>query len=148
MMTSVSGNRPASRIEHRLRAADRNDLPRLQEIARTSLPDAAGLDLAALQRDENLFVAEWRTSVDAFMVLLPLQTSLLINRLAVADEARGQGLGSWLLDCAAMHARGLGLVAIEIQRPEHDAPGIAWLTRRGFVRHPHGGNKVYLTRGV
>lgn len=147
-MTSVTGNRPASRIQHRLRPADRNDLPRLQDIARTSLPDAASLDLAALQRDENLFVAEWRTAIDAFMVLLPLQTSLLINRLAVAEEARGQGLGTWLLDCAAMHARGLGLVAIEIQRPEHDKPGITWLTKRGFARHPHGGNKVYLTRDV
>lgn len=147
-MTSASGPRPARRIEHRLRPADRNDLPRLQEIARTSLPDAASLDLAALQRDESLFVAEWRTSVDAFIVLLPLQTSLLINRLAVAEEARRQGLGAWLLDCAAMHARSLGLVAIEIQRPEQDAPGIAWLTKNGFVRHPHGGNRVYLTRNV
>lgn len=142
------GNKPASRIEHRLRPADRNDLWRLQEIARTALPDAASLDLAALQRGENLFVAEWRTAIDAFIVLLPLQTSLLINRLAVAEEARRQGLGAWLLDCATMHARGLGLIAVEIQRPEHDTAGITWLAKRGFVRHPHGGNKIYLTRDV
>lgn len=147
-MTPVSGNKPARRIEHRLRPADRNDLYRLQEIARTSLPDAASLDLAALERDGSLFVAEWRTAIDAFMVLLPLQTSLLINRMAVAEEARRQGLGAWLLDCATMHARSLGLVAIEIQRPEHDTASIAWLARRGFVRHPHGGNKIYLTRSV
>jgi ribosomal protein S18 acetylase RimI-like enzyme len=147
-MTSVSGKKPASRIEHRLRPADRNDLYRLQDIARTTLPDAASLDLAALERDGNLFVAEWRTAIDAFIVLLPLQSSLLISRLTVAEEARGQGLGAWLLDCAAMHARGLDLVAIEIQRPEHDTAGIAWLAKRGFVRLPHGGNKVYLTRDV
>jgi ribosomal protein S18 acetylase RimI-like enzyme len=140
------GNRPANRIEHRLRAADRNDLHRLQDIARTALPDAMSLDFAALQRDENLFVAEWRTAIDGFLVLLPLQTSLLISRLAVAEDARRQGLGTWLLDCAAMHARGLGLVAIEIQRPEHDTTGITWLAKRGFARLPHGGNKVYLTR--
>ncbi len=147
-MTSVSGKKPASRIEHRLRPADRNDLYRLQDIARTTLPDAASLDLAALERDGSLFVAEWRTAIDAFIVLLPLQSSLLISRLTVAEDARGQGLGAWLLDCAAMHARGLGLVAIEIQRPEHDTPGIAWLAKRGFARLPHGGNKVYLTRDV
>lgn len=147
-MTSVSGNRPADRIQHRLRPADRNDLYRLQDIARTTLPDAASLDLAALERDGSLFVAEWRTAIDAFIVLLPLQSSLLISRLAVAEDARGQGLGAWLLDCATMHARGLGLVAIEIQRPEHDTPGIAWLAKRGFARLPHGGNKVYLTRDV
>ncbi len=147
-MTSVSGNRPASRIEHRLRPADRNDLYRLQEIARTTLPDSTSLDLAALERDGSLFVAEWRTAIDAFIVLLPLQSSLLISRLTVAEDARGQGLGAWLLDCAAMHARGLGLVAIEIQRPEHDTRGIAWLAKRGFARLPHGGNKVYLTRDV
>lgn len=137
-----------SRIEHRLRSADRNDLPRVGEIARTTLPDAATLDLAALQKDESLFVAEWRTAIDGFMVLLPLHTSLLINRLVVAEEARQQGLGAWMLDCAAFHARSLDLSAIEIQRPEQDKPGIAWLAKRGFVRNPHGGNKVYLSRTV
>lgn len=147
-MTSASGNRPANRVQHRLRPADRNDLYRLREIARTTLSDAASLDLAALERDGSLFVAEWRTAIDAFIVLLPLQSSLLISRLTVAEDARGQGLGAWLLDCAAMHARGLGLVAIEIQRPEHDTQGIAWLAKRGFARLPHGGNKVYLTRDV
>lgn len=138
----------SSRIEHRLRPADRNDLPRLNEIARLNLPDAHTLDMAALQKDENLFVAEWRTAIDGFLVLLPLQTTLLINRLVVAEEARGQGLGAWLLDCAALHARGMGLTAIEIQRPEQDKAGIAWLAKRGFVRNPHGGNKVYLSRAV
>lgn len=138
----------SNRIEHRLRAADRNDLSRLGEIARTSLADAATLDLAALQKEENLFVAEWRTAIDGFMVLLPLQSSLLISRLVVAEEARKQGLGAWLLDCAAFHARSLDLVAIEIQRPEHDKAGIAWLAKRGFVRNPHGGNKIYLSRSV
>lgn len=137
-----------SRIEHRLRPADRNDLPRLRDIARTSLADAANLDLAALQHDENLFVAEWRTAIDAFIVLLPLQASLLISRMAVADEMRRQGIGTWLLDCAGLHARSLGLTAIEIQRSEQDGASIAWLARRGFVRHPHGGNRVYLTRNV
>jgi ribosomal protein S18 acetylase RimI-like enzyme len=138
----------SNRIEHRLRAADRNDLSRLGEIARTSLVDAASLDLAALQKEENLFVAEWRTAIDGFMVLLPLQSSLLISRLVVAEEARKQGLGAWLLDCAAFHARSLDLVAVEIQRPEQDKAGIAWLAKRGFVRNPHGGNKIYLSRSV
>ncbi|WP_341894530.1 GNAT family N-acetyltransferase [Ferrovibrio terrae] len=138
----------SNRIEHRLRAADRNDLSRLGEIARTSLADAASLDLAALQKEENLFVAEWRTAIDGFMVLLPLQSSLLISRLVVAEEARKQGLGAWLLDCAAFHARSLDLVAVEIQRPEQDKAGIAWLAKRGFVRNPHGGNKIYLSRSV
>ncbi len=138
----------SSRIEHRLRAADRNDLPRVGEIARHSLADAAALDLAALQREEALFLAEWRTAIDGFMVLLPLQSSLLISRLVVAEEARRQGLGAWLLDCASHHARSLDLVAIEIQRPEQDSGGIAWLSKRGFVRNPHGGNKIYLSRNV
>jgi ribosomal protein S18 acetylase RimI-like enzyme len=137
-----------SRIEHRLRSADRNDLPRVGEIARTTLPDAHTLDLASLQKDESLFVAEWRTAIDGFMVLLPLHTSLLINRLVVAEEARKLGLGAWMLDCAAFHARSLDLAAIEIQRPEQDKTGIAWLAKRGFVRNPHGGNKVYLSRDV
>jgi GNAT superfamily N-acetyltransferase len=136
----------SSRIEHRLRPADRNDLPRLSEIARSSPPDAAPLDLAALQKEETLFVAEWRTAIDAFIVLLPLHRSLLISRLVVAEGARSQGLGGWLLDCAAFHARSLDLEAIEIQRPEQDHSGIAWLAKRGFLRNPHGGNKVYLSR--
>lgn len=139
---------PPGQIEHRLRPADRNDLPRLNEIIRGLPVDvAATLDIAELQRDgSSLFLAEWRTAIDGFIVLLPLQRSLLIHHLVVAEEARGQGVGGWLLDCAAGHARNLDLATVEIQRPVKDRTGIAWLQRRGFVPDPHGGNKIYLRR--
>jgi ribosomal protein S18 acetylase RimI-like enzyme len=136
------------RIEHRLRSADRNDLPRLTEIASAAFGDDSSLDLSELQRDASLFLAEWRTAVDGFMVLLPLQASILIHRMAVAEEARGQGLGAWLLDCAAEHARSQELKAVEIQRPVSDRTGIDWLRRQGFTADPHGGNRIYLRRLV
>lgn len=135
-----------SRIEHRLRLADRNDLGHLRDIARTAYPGDATLDLAALQRDDTLYLAELRTAIDGFIVLLPLQDSVLIHRLAVAADARNMGLGGWLLDCAALHAAHLGLAHVEMQRPAEDKRGIAWLTARGFSLLPHGGNKLYLRR--
>lgn len=137
-----------NRIEHRLRLADRNDLPRLNEISRGAFSDAAGLDLAMQQRDETLFLAEWRTAVDGFAILLPMHASVLVHRLAVVEEARGQGLGGWMLDCAAQHARSLGMTAVEVQRPLQDRAGIDWLRRHGFTPDPHGGNKIYLRRPV
>jgi GNAT superfamily N-acetyltransferase len=141
---------PPVRIEHRLRPADRNDLPRLNDIIR-GLPAeiVADLDMAELQRDgSTLFLAEWRTAIDGFIVLLPLQRSLLIHRLVVAEDARGRGVGGWLLDCAAGHARSLELATIEIQRPVQDRTGIDWLRRRGFTPDPHGGNRIYLRRSA
>jgi ribosomal protein S18 acetylase RimI-like enzyme len=134
------------RIEHRLRAADRNDLPHLNDIARTAFSDDPSLDLASLQRDGTLFLAEWRTAVDGFIVLLPMHNSLLIHRMAVAVEARGAGLGAWMLDCAVQHARDLDFIAVDIQRPIEDRIGIDWLRRHGFVPEPHGGNRIYLRR--
>lgn len=136
------------RVEHRMRLADRNDLPRLTEIAQATLPDAAKLDLTALQHEQSLFVAEWRTAIDGFTVLLALQDSLLVHRLTVAEEARGRGLGSWMLDVAGHHARQLGLAAVEIQRAVEERETIAWLQRRGFSPMPHGGNRLYLRRPV
>lgn len=136
------------RIEHRLRSADRNDLPRLTEIARAAFGDDPNLNLHELQRDASLFLAEWRTAVDGFIVLLPLPNSILIHRMAVAEEARGQGLGAWLLDCATEHARSQALKTVEIQRPVSDRIGIEWLRRLGFTPDPHGGNRIYLRRPV
>jgi len=134
------------RIEHRLRPADPNDLTRLTEIARVAFGDDPTLNLPDLQRDSSLFLAEWRTAVDGFIVLLPLPNSILIHRMAVAEEARGQGLGAWFLDCASEHARSQDLKAVEIQRPVSDRAGIDWLRRHGFTADPHGGNRIYLRR--
>lgn len=136
------------RIEHRLRSADRNDLPRLTEIAHAAFGEDPNLNLVELQRDASLFLAEWRTAVDGFIVLLPLPSSILIHRMAVAEEARGQGLGAWLLDCASYHARSQNLKAVEIQRPVSDRTGIDWLRRHGFAADPHGGNRIYLRRPI
>ncbi|WP_374300351.1 GNAT family N-acetyltransferase [Ferrovibrio sp.] len=134
------------RIEHRMRLADRNDLPRLIEIAQATLADAAKLDFRSLQHEQTLFVAEWRTAIDGFAVFLPLQESLLVHRLAVAEDARGRGLGGWMLDVAGHHARQLGLQAVEVQRAIEERDSIAWLQRRGFSPMPHGGNRLYLRR--
>ncbi len=129
-----------------MRLADRNDLPRLIEIAQATLADAAKLDFRSLQHEQTLFVAEWRTAIDGFAVFLPLQESLLVHRLAVAEDARGRGLGGWMLDVAGHHARQLGLQAVEVQRAIEERDSIAWLQRRGFSPMPHGGNRLYLRR--
>lgn len=134
------------RIEHRMRLADRNDLPRLIEIAQSALTDAAKLDFRSLQHEQALFIAEWRTAIDGFAVFLPLQESLLVHRMAVAEDARGRGLGGWMLDVAGHHARQLGLQAVEVQRAIEERDSIAWLQRRGFSPMPHGGNRLYLRR--
>ncbi|WP_341705734.1 GNAT family N-acetyltransferase [Ferrovibrio sp.] len=143
-MTSL---RTAHRIEHRIRPADRNDLPRLRDIAAEAWP-GDNLDLAALQDEQALFVAEWRIAIDGFIVLLPLHQSMLVHRLAVAGEMRGRGLGGWLLDFAAQHARGAGHAAIEVQLAEDRTGDIAWLLRHGFARARQTSNRALLRRAA
>lgn len=138
----------ATRNEYRMRMADARDLPRLQEIAVQAFGAAAIPDLAALQREESLFVAEWRTAIDGFIVLLALKNALLIHRLAVAENARGGGLGSWLLDFAVQHARSLGLRSVEMQLGADQRAAIDWMNRRGFTQAHHGGNRLYLQKPV
>jgi GNAT superfamily N-acetyltransferase len=141
--------RKPPRIDHRVRLADARDLSRLQEIAAeagTGIGTGTGSDLAALQQEENLFVAEWRTALDGFIVLLPLHDAILVHRLAVATEMRRRGLGGWLLDFAAQHARAAGLAGVEIQLPEQARDQAAWLQRRGFVPLAPSGNRILLRR--
>ena len=133
------------RIDHRVRLADASDLPRLREIAAESYSDIA-TDLAALQREENLFVAEWRTALDGFIVLLPLHDAILVHRLAIAADMRRRGLGGWLLGFAAHHARTTGLAAVEIQLSGHGDTRIAWLQRHGFAPLAPTGNRILLRR--
>lgn len=152
MTTVPSGQTPAAapirkppRIDHRVRLADARDIVRLQEIAAESYAGMA-TDLAALQREESLFVAEWRTALDGFVVLLPLHDAMLVHRLAIAADMRRRGLGGWLLDFAIKHARGIGLAAVEIQLPDHARDRLAWLQGRGFAPLAPTGNRILLRR--
>src|SRR3546814_2177059 len=81
------------RIDHRVRLADARDLSRLHEIATESYSSFT-TDLAALQQEESLFVAEWRTALDGFIVLLPLHDAILVHRLAIRSEEHTSELQS------------------------------------------------------
>jgi len=135
------------RIEHRIRLADGNDLSRLHEIA-TEAYGSSFTNLAALQEEGNLFVAEWRTALDAFIVLLPLHEAMLVHRLGVAADMRRRGLGGWLLDFAVHHAHSAGMMAAEAQLQDSDRATIAWLARRGFLPAHRTGNRALLRRPV
>lgn len=137
--------RKPPRIDHRVRLADARDLSRLHEIATESYPSFT-TDLAALQQEESLFVAEWRTALDGFIVLLPLHDAILVHRLAIAADMRRRGLGGWLLDFATHHARTAGLAAVEIQMPDSDRKRMAWLQRLGFAPMTPTGNRTLLRR--
>jgi GNAT superfamily N-acetyltransferase len=135
------------RIDHRVRLADARDLTRLHEIAAESFAGPPA-DFAALQREESLFVAEWRTAIDGFVVLLPLHNAMLVHRLAIAADMRRRGLGGWLLDFAIHHARTAGLAAVEIQLPETAPDRLAWLHKRGFASLAPTGNRILLRRPI
>jgi GNAT superfamily N-acetyltransferase len=144
--TAPGAIRKPPRIDHRVRLADARDLPRLHEIAAEAW--TAGTDLTALQREESLFVAEWRTALDGFIVLLPLHDAMLVHRLAIAAEMRRRGLGGWLLDFAIHHARAAGRAAVEIQLPETARDHASWLRRRGFAPLAPTGNRILLRRPI
>jgi len=53
--------------------------------------------------------------VRASVILTPKPDALYLGKLAVAEEARGQGLARRLVDHAAARAAALGLAAVELQ---------------------------------
>ena len=61
-------------------------------------------------------VVDGPDGLDAILVLVPEEGSLLLDNVAVANAARGQGLGGALIDHAEARARALGLA------PEGDRP--------------------------
>lgn len=71
--------------------------------------------------------------LDAILVTVAQDGALLIDNIAVADTARGTGMGGALLDHAEAKARALGLPRLRLYTHERMIENQAIYRKRGFV---------------
>ncbi len=90
--------------------------------------------------------------LDAILVLVPEKGALLLDNVAVADAARGQGLGGALIDHAEARARELGLPEVRLYTHELMTENQAIYAKRGYVEthraEENGLRRVFMAKAL
>lgn len=107
-------------------------------------------DYPQLVQAGGVHVLENAGRVQGFIILLPTDSALLLDNLAVAPEAQGLGFGRWLMDFAEQQALDAGFAAIRLYTNEAMTENITLYTRRGYVEthraEANGLRRVYMTK--
>jgi ribosomal protein S18 acetylase RimI-like enzyme len=91
-------------------------------------------DYATLVGSGQVWVAERNGVLAAVLVLAPHADHLLVENVAVAPDARGQGAGSALLALAEREAVARGLPEVRLYTHELMTENLAYYPRRGYVQ--------------
>ncbi len=113
----------------------RDDLGAVLEIERESFPapwPRSAFELAIAAPDLHSVVADGG-SLLGYLVACPDVNDLLIANIAVHPAARGQGLGTRLLNSALDHARHLGLTACRLDVRVSNVSAQRLYRRLGFA---------------
>lgn len=90
--------------------------------------------------------------LDAILVLVPEKGFLLLDNVAVANAARGQGIGGALIDHAEARARALGLPMVRLYTHELMVENQAIYRKRGYVEthraEKDGLKRVFMAKAV
>ena len=88
--------------------------------------------------------------LDAILVLVPKEGHLLLDNVAVANAARGKGLGGALIDHAEARARALGLSEVRLYTHELMTENQAIYRKRGYVEthraEENGLRRVFMSK--
>lgn len=91
-------------------------------------------------------------TVLGLLVLIPEPETLLLDNIAVAPSAQGQGIGRLLLGFAENEAKRLALPAIRLYTNEKMTENIALYLRHGFVEthraRQAGHNRVFMRKAL
>lgn len=122
--------------DFRIRAMLGADLPRVMEIENAcfSTPWKEPTFRSLMRRtDTDLFVAEQDGRVAGYAACWTVIDQSELGNVAVADEARGRGIGGALVDAviARVRERGAGEVFLEVRESNRSAQSI--YRERGFV---------------
>jgi len=122
------------------RAADVAAVRQLVQAAYGHYPPILGVtpapltaDYAGLVAAGQVHVAEQDGSVVGVLVLEAYADHLLVENVAVAPDAQGQGVGSALLALAEHEAAGRGLTELRLFTHERMTDNLAYYPRRGYV---------------
>jgi len=90
-------------------------------------------DYAARVAEDAVWVAEQDGTVQGILVLLPEPDHILLDNIAVAPEAHGQGVGRALVAFAEDEARRRGFAEIRLYTHEKMTENIAMYPRLGYA---------------
>jgi N-acetylglutamate synthase-like GNAT family acetyltransferase len=124
--------------------------PYVARIGREPAPMT--VDFAAAVRAGHTWVARRGDELVGMLFLEPAEDHLLIDTIAVANNARGLGIGATLLDVAEAEARRLGLAQVRLYTNEAMTENLAYYPKRGF-RETHRArtddfDRVYFAKTV
>jgi ribosomal protein S18 acetylase RimI-like enzyme len=143
-----------------LRAATRDDLGAVQEIVKAAYshyiarigrePGPMLDDYAALIDANRVHVAERDGAVQGILVLIPQDSSMLLDNVAVAPAAQGSGLGRLMLEFAERAAIEAGYDAITLYTNEAMTENVALYSRIGYTEthraEEKGLRRVYMRK--
>ncbi|RAL05425.1 GNAT family N-acetyltransferase [Aspergillus ibericus CBS 121593] len=100
-------------------------------------------DYSALIKDGYVYVAERDGEIHGTVVLAPKQDYMLVDNIAVAESARGTGLGRKMLDFADEAARRAGYDTVRLHTNETMVKNIAIYKRLGYVETHRADNRGF-----
>ncbi|OZI79687.1 GNAT family N-acetyltransferase [Bordetella genomosp. 2] len=109
-------------------------------------------DYAPLIRDGRVYVVGAPRALQAVLVLIPQPDAMLLDNIAVAPAAQGQGYGRLLLQFAEQMARQAGFRSIRLYTHEKMVENLALYARIGYREthrvHERGLARVYMLKDL
>jgi len=100
-------------------------------------------DYATLIRKKRVYVFDHRGEVQGILVLIPEDGTMLLDNVAVAPAAKGQGVGRQLLEFAERVACDEGYQSIRLYTHEKMTENIGLYARIGYVETHRGEEKGF-----
>ena len=109
-------------------------------------------DYTTLIKDGVVYVIEGDGEIKGTVMLVPQEGAMIVDNLAVAQSARGTGLGRKLLEFADESARLAGYQTLQLHTNETMVENIAIYTRMGYAETHRADNKgwkrVYMAKNL
>lgn len=120
-------------------------------IARIGKPPGPMLDdYASLIANEQVYVLANRDGIAGIIVVIPETDAMLLDNVAVAPTAQGQGYGKQLISFAEATARRQGFDQIKLYTHELMSENLAIYASLGFLETHRvtekGYNRVYMSK--
>ncbi|MGB3288227.1 MAG: GNAT family N-acetyltransferase [Burkholderiaceae bacterium] len=130
-------------VTHNVRLATSGDLIAVEAIVQSAYshyverihrqPGPMLDDYRSLIMDGRVYVIEMQARVSGILVLIPQDSEMLLDNIAVAPEAQGHGLGRKLLEFAERQALDAGFNRLCLYTNEAMTENIALYLRIGYV---------------
>ncbi len=147
-------------IEATLRLALHDDVPAIEDIVEAAYTGYISVigrkpgpmldDYTVLVANDRVFVAEMSGTVRGILVLIPQDDAMLLDNIAVAPPAQGQGLGKYMLQFAENVSVKRGYSAIRLYTHEMMIENISLYKRIGYFEthrvEEKGLRRVYMLK--